>query len=34
MQDYNIEEKNFEGMIKALPAFIPNSLNKIAFSNN
>ena len=34
MQDYNIEPKNFEMMIKALPSFIPNSLNKIAFSNN
>lgn len=34
MQNYHIEVNNFESMIKALPAFIPNSLNKIALSNN
>lgn len=34
MQNYHIEPKNFEIMIKQLPNVIPNSLNKIAFANN
>lgn len=34
LQDYHISEGNFNILIEEMPAFIPNSLNKIVFLNN
>lgn len=34
LQDYQISDGNFNILVEEMPAFIPNSLNKIVFMNN
>jgi len=34
LENYQLESQNFSTMTKALPAFIPNSMNKIALVDN
>ena len=34
LSDYNIESNNFKHLVNGLPAYIPNSLQKIVLCNN